>query len=86
MGKALGARLFGVVLVVVWFITMAFPQATTSLRGTISDPSGAVIPGAAVTITSADNGTTRKSRGSTAFYRLLPGSTSCWPRSRASQR
>jgi hypothetical protein len=77
MGKALGARLFGVVLVVVWFGTMAFPQATTSLRGTISDPSGAVIPGAAVTITSADNGTTRKStsdaQGEYSFLQVAPG-------------
>jgi len=78
MGQGLAARLFGVVLFVAWFGTItAFPQATTSLRGTISDPSGAVIPGAAVTISSAENGASRRSttdaQGEYNFLQVAPG-------------
>jgi hypothetical protein len=40
---------------------LAFAQSTTSLRGIISDPTGAVIPGAVVTLT--DNGTGFKRQG-----------------------
>jgi hypothetical protein len=78
MGEGLGAKFLGVVLFVAWFGTMiAFPQATTSLRGTISDPSGAVIPGTAITIKSADNGTARRSttdaQGEYSFLQVAPG-------------
>ncbi len=42
----------GVMLLCILFTcTLAFGQATTSLRGTVKDPSGAVIPNATVTIT-----------------------------------
>jgi Carboxypeptidase regulatory-like domain len=78
MGKGLAAKVLGVVLFVAWLGTMtAFPQATTSLRGTISDPSGAVIPGAAVTIKSSDNGTARRrttdAQGEYSFPQVAPG-------------
>ncbi|MBS1803429.1 MAG: carboxypeptidase regulatory-like domain-containing protein [Acidobacteria bacterium] len=39
-------------------VTLSFSQvATTSLRGTIKDPSGALVPGAKITITDAASGT-----------------------------
>ena len=37
-----------------------YAQSTTSLRGVITDPSGAVIPGATATLTNADNGFVRR--------------------------
>lgn len=41
-------------------ISVAHSQATTSLRGTVADPTGAVIPEATVTIKSFENGSSRK--------------------------
>jgi hypothetical protein len=56
----------------------AYAQATSSLRGTVTDPSGAVIPDAVVTMNSADNGTLRKSttdmQGEYSFLQVAPGS------------
>jgi Carboxypeptidase regulatory-like domain len=50
----------GWVLLCTLSVTLAFGQiATTSLRGTIKDPSGALVPGATITIT--DNGTGKSS-------------------------
>lgn len=46
----------------------AWSQATTSLRGTIKDPSGAVVPGAAVTVTDNTNGTAFSATSSAAGY------------------
>jgi len=55
----------------------AFPQSIASLRGTITDPTGAVIPEAAVTIKSAETGTIRKSltdtQGEYNFLQVPPG-------------
>jgi hypothetical protein len=45
-----------------------FGQAATSLRGTIKDPSGAVVPGATVTITDSANGTTFTATSSGSGY------------------
>ena len=79
MYKALGVRSVVAVLFLALFgATRANSQATTSLRGTISDPSGAVIPDAAITIKSADNGTARRSttdaQGEYSFLQVAPGS------------
>lgn len=50
--------------------------ATTSLRGEIKDPSGAVVPGAQVTITNASNGqalsTTSNAAGEYTFTQIPP--------------
>ena len=64
--------------------TLAFAQtATTSLRGTIKDPSGALVPGAKVTLTDNANGqvlsTTAGSAGAISFPRFLPPSTPSLP-------
>ena len=52
-------------------------QATTSLTGTVTDTSGALVPGAAVTITRAATGqllsTVTSARGSYQFQQLAPG-------------
>ena len=79
MGKALNVKPVAVALFVMLFgAVSAYPQATASLRGTITDPSGAVIPDAAVTIKSADNGTVRKgstgTQGEYSFLQVAPGS------------
>jgi len=54
-----------------------YSQSTTSLRGTITDAQGAVIPGAVVTLTDRDKGASRQivtdAVGSYAFLQLPPG-------------
>jgi hypothetical protein len=53
-------------------------QATTSLNGTVTDPSGSVLPGATVTITRNGTGqvltATTNARGEYQFSQLNPGS------------
>lgn len=57
--------------------TLAWGQATTSLRGTVSDPSGRSIADAQVTITNGDTGfartTTSGADGGYVFPEVLPG-------------
>ena len=58
-------------------VTLSFAQiATTSLRGTIKDPSGALVPGAKVTLTDKSNGTTltavANNAGSYVFAQITP--------------
>jgi hypothetical protein len=79
MCKALGVKPVVIALfVLLWGTASAYSQATASLRGTITDPSGAVIPDATVTIKSADNGATRRSatdpNGDYSFLQVAPGS------------
>src|SRR5579863_6274530 len=78
MCKALRVKLIAIALFISLFGTVgAYSQATASLRGTVSDPTGAVIPGATVTIKSADNGAIRKSatdpNGDYSFLQVAPG-------------
>jgi len=58
-------------------ISSAHAQATASLRGTVTDPSGAVIPDATVTIKSSANGSSRKAatnmNGEYNFLQVAPG-------------
>lgn len=58
-------------------ISVAHSQATTSLRGTVTDPTGAVIPEATVTIKSFENGSYRKIltdvNGEYSFLQVTPG-------------
>ena len=58
-------------------VTLAFGQtATTSLRGIVTDPSGALVPGATVKIVSAEQGTSytaiTSSTGLYTFAQILP--------------
>ncbi len=59
------------------FSLSAWGQATTSLRGQVTDPSGAAIPGAKVTITNTATNLTRQtvttSAGVYTFAAVLPG-------------
>ena len=52
-------------------------QSTTSLRGTITDPSAAAIAGAVVTVTSSENGLGRRNltdtNGEYSFLQVVPG-------------
>ena len=72
-------KLLGVLIVLCMgvFIGRAWGQATTSLRGTVTDPGGASIADALVTITNANTGfvrtATTKLDGSYTFVELLPG-------------
>lgn len=49
-----------------------FGQATGSLSGTVSDPSGAVVPGATVTATSQGTGISRDTKTDSGGHYLLP--------------
>lgn len=57
--------------------TLAWGQATTSLRGTVTDPSGSAVHGAQVTIVNASTNFTRSTPsgvdGTYVFAELLPG-------------
>jgi hypothetical protein len=68
-------RLFGLLVLI---STLAMAQSgTTSLRGTVSDPSLAALPGATVTLTSAERGfnrnVTTSDTGAYEFLQLQPG-------------
>jgi hypothetical protein len=67
-------RLVAIVLLVA---TCVFGQATSSLTGTVSDPSGAVIPGSTLKIENAQQGLTRQAtsdpQGRYAFLQVPPG-------------
>ena len=78
MRKALTRGPLLCLLFVATFATIsAFSQDTASLRGTVTDPSGAVIPGASVNIKSADTGTVRftvtDAQGAYSFLQVPPG-------------
>lgn len=59
------------------FSIVAWGQATTSLRGTVTDPSGSAIRGARLTIVNTDTGLTRLvtsgADGTYVFPEVLPG-------------
>jgi hypothetical protein len=74
MPRKLACFLF--VMLAVFPVT-AFGQATTSLTGTVTDPSGAVVPGAHVRLARAATGAVRTATtgadGSYEFNQILPG-------------
>ena len=63
----------GILLCILSVVTVAFGQiATTSLRGTLKDPSGAVLPGAKVTLVDKATGETFNATTSNAGYYEFP--------------
>jgi hypothetical protein len=64
-------------LVWLFLSSLAFSQSVTSLRGRVTDPSHAVVPGAQVKLTSLSTGATREqstdNTGSYEFLQLPPG-------------
>lgn len=70
-------RTVSALLTAVCFATLAFGQSLTSLNGTVVDPSGAAIPGAAISITNVDNNEKRESQSDSAgrysFQGVQPG-------------
>jgi hypothetical protein len=79
MKKQIFTALLAVVAMVFLFLpfTSLAQQATTSLTGVVTDPSGGVLPGAAVTITRPATGqtltATTNARGQYLFSQLTPG-------------
>ena len=79
MRRRVIAALMAVSAVIILFSPANLPgqQATTSLSGTISDASGALVPSATVTITRGSTGevlkTTASARGLYRFEQLTPG-------------
>src|SRR5690242_13363852 len=70
-------RLCVSLLVVLTLTTIAFAQtATSSLRGTVTDPKGAVVPGATVTLKNASQGFSRETKtdanGEYSFQQVPP--------------
>jgi hypothetical protein len=52
-------RLIGLILLVLCLVPMAYAQENAEVTGTITDPSGAAVPNATVTITNVATGVTR---------------------------
>ena len=69
-------RLYVLIALAVWSSLGLFAQST-SLTGTVSDPSGAVIPGASITIQNLATGATREitadARGAYTIQQIVPG-------------
>ncbi len=74
--KHIFARLIVVCAIMLWAAS-AWGQASTTLRGSITDPSGAAIPGATVTIVNPSTSVTRKTttvaNGTYVFTQVPPG-------------
>src|SRR5882757_6502008 len=74
---ALSARLVLILTILTLVSSSALAQYGASLQGTVTDKSGAVVPGAAVTITNQATGVSRNAvTGDSGFYRitgLAPG-------------
>src|SRR5215831_2824945 len=70
-------RRASLLLLFVSFWPNLFAQAVTSLNGIVLDPTGAVIPGAKLTLTHVDTGASRDeqsdSQGRYVFAQLQPG-------------
>jgi hypothetical protein len=68
---------FSIAVVTLLLASQAWGQATTSLRGTVSDPSGAVVPSVQLQLTNTDTGVTRMTStgasGDYEFLQVLPG-------------
>lgn len=77
-GITFGRFLAGTLCVILLAAASVWPQtATTSLRGTITDPSGAAIPNATVRLANADTGlertVTSDAQGYYIFLEVVPG-------------
>jgi len=76
MKKLLSLMIESLILILI-AAAMLWGQATTSLRGTISDASGAVVPAAKVALTNTDTSSTRVTstspEGTYEFLQVLPG-------------
>ncbi len=70
-------RLLRYTLVLALVSLIAWAQSDTSLSGTVTDPSGAVLPNSVITLTNADNGATRTTTsdksGRYSFQQIQPG-------------
>jgi len=70
-------RLYLKLLAALLIALCAFGQGTTSMTGTVSDPSGAVIPGAAMVLENTATGITRETEsdqtGTYRFLQVAPG-------------
>jgi len=80
MGNDIPRRMPGswiMLLGLAWLSTVAYGQETASIFGTVTDPTGAAVPGARITITNTDNGlvrsTTTNATGSYAARELAIG-------------
>jgi hypothetical protein len=75
-------QIFVLLAVLTWSVASAFAQGVGAIAGTVTDASGAVLPGASVTLTSAQGtvGGNREvftdERGGYQFLRLVPGTYS----------
>src|SRR5579864_7723381 len=77
MSRHVGRRLAVLAASILICAPHLYPQATASLRGTISDPLGAVIPEAVVTLINLGNSSTRQiatdKTGQYQFLQMPPG-------------
>src|SRR5216110_1678487 len=72
------ARLFGVVLLLISWVVTGHAQTEGAISGTVTDSSGAAVPGATVTVTntatSGTRNTTTNAEGLYTFPAVPPGS------------
>jgi protocatechuate 3,4-dioxygenase beta subunit len=78
-------RYLAACLLVVFVAVALYGQTMTSLTGTVTDPSGAVVPGATVTLVNDDTAAQREDRsdsqGRYSFVQVQPGHY-LWPQKR----
>ena len=90
VGKRIHFMLRAPMLFVLWLValsTVAYGQGSATIVGTVTDPSGAVVPNAKLTITNVDDGFVRSTMSNalatTAPPNLRPDTTWCKQRLRA---
>jgi hypothetical protein len=64
-------RVAGLALSLAWLVPMAYPQASSQITGQVTDATGAVIPGAEISISNLETGAERSaSSGEQGSYRI----------------
>ncbi len=71
--QGLGARVFVPLAALLLLTGIAFAQSTGTIAGTVTDPTGAVLPGASVTITNQQTGEIHPLKTDSAGLYSLPG-------------
>jgi hypothetical protein len=67
-------RVTGISLLALSFAVTAFPQASTgTVRGTAKDPTGAIVPNAAVSLTNTNTNITREALTNEVGFYIFPG-------------
>ena len=73
-------RFAGLALSLAWLVPMAYPQASSQITGQVTDATGAVVPGAEISVSNLETGAERSGssgeQGSYTIPALPPGTYS----------